>query len=253
MYPTHYKQSTPSTNILARDMAEADAVHGTGVIASYQTAGRGRLGKEWHSEKGKGLYCSIIVRPPLKIEDYPKITLTAGVAVSQALDFLTGSVAQLKWPNDIYYQGKKCGGILTESSALNVHLHKRYAIVGIGININNILADFPSELQENVTSLALVTGHEFEIPRVFERIRQQLLLQLDLFCERGFSHILNIWRQKDFLLGKRMRCVSTDKKIIEGIALGPDEDGLLHVEDRHGMIHQVLSGDVRLAAENEGS
>ncbi len=253
MYPTHYKQSTPSTNILARDMAEAGAVHGTAVIASYQTAGRGRLGKEWHSKEGKGLYCSIIVRPQLKIEEYPKITLTAGVAVSEALDSLTGSTSQLKWPNDIYYLEKKCGGILTESSALNIHLDKRYAIVGIGININNILEDFPSELQDNVISLALITGHDFEIPAVFERIREQLLLQLDLFCEKGFAHILNIWRQKDFLLGKKMRCVSTDKRIVEGIALGPDEEGLLHVEDRHGMIHQVLSGDVRLAGGDEQS
>ncbi len=253
MYPTHHIQSTPSTNILARDMAEAGAVHGTAVIASYQTAGRGRLGKEWHSKKGKGLYCSIIVRPPLKIKEYPKITLTAGVAVSHALDSMTGLISQLKWPNDIYYQGKKCGGILTESSALNIHLTKRYAIVGIGININNILEDFPGELQDNVTSLALMTGREFEITRVFERIREQLLVQLDLFCEKGFAHILNIWRQKDFLLGKKMRCVSTDKKVIEGTALGPDEDGVLHVEDRNGMIHQVLSGDVRLAAGSEGS
>jgi BirA family biotin operon repressor/biotin-[acetyl-CoA-carboxylase] ligase len=247
MYPTHHIESTFSTNILAREMADRGAVHGAAIIAADQTAGRGRLGKTWHSKAGKGLYCSIIVRPELAVEDYPKITLATGVAVAQALDRITGGASQLKWPNDIYFSGKKCGGILTESSALNTNLAKRYAIVGIGINVNNSLGEFPLELRDNVTSLCLVAGQPFEISEVFVAIRDQLLSELDLFCEKGFAHVLDRWRGKDFLLGKKMQCVSTDKMIVEGVAVGTDVEGLLHVKDAAGVIHQVLSGDVRLA------
>ncbi len=249
MYPTHNIKETTSTNIVAREMAEGGAVTGTAVIASYQTAGRGRLGKSWHSVAGKGLYCSIIVRPELEVIDYPKITLVAGLAVSIALDRLTSGVSQLKWPNDIYYSDKKCGGILTESSPMNCASGggSRYAVVGIGVNVNNCPQDFPVELRKDVTSLFHENDRIFNISEIFDSIRNELLLQLDIFSEQGFAPVLALWRQKDFLLGKKMKCVSMDKSVIEGIALGPDDEGLLYVKDQDGTVHQVLSGDVSLA------
>lgn len=119
MYPTYFFESVPSTNVIARKLAEDGAVHGTSVIAANQTERRGRLGKSWCSAAGKGLYCSIIVRPKLAVKDFPKITLAAGIGVAIAIDRLTGVFSRLKWPNDIFIDGKKCGGILTESSSLN--------------------------------------------------------------------------------------------------------------------------------------
>lgn len=249
MYPTLYFESIDSTNIKAKEIAENGAVSGAAVVAEYQTKGRGRLGKDWHSVQGKGLYCSIVVRPKnIALEDYPKITLVAGLSVALVLDRLTDRNTQLKWPNDIYLSGRKIAGILTESSALSESLQQRYAVIGIGINVNNVAADFPLELRELVTSLFVETGTCFVIKELFQAIRLELLHQLDIFSSSGFQLLLSQWREKDFLLGKEMECVNTQGKRIRGIAQGPDDQGQLHVRDASGRRHEVLSGDVRLAS-----
>ena len=248
MYSTFYFESIDSTNVKAKEIAENGGVSGTAVVAEYQTKGRGRLGKNWHSVQGKGLYCSIVVRPKnIALEDYPKITLVAGLSVALVLDRLTGRNTQLKWPNDIYLSGKKIAGILTESSALSGSFQQRYAVIGIGVNVNNVETDFPLELREIVTSLFVETGTCFVVKELFQAIRLELLQQLEIFSNCGFQPLLSQWRKKDFLLGKEMECVNTEGKRISGIAQGPDDQGQLHVRDTCGRIHEVLSGDVRLA------
>ncbi len=247
MYPTKYFKSIDSTNVKAKELAELGAISGSAVVAEYQTKGRGRLGKEWHSTQDKGLYCSIIVRPDVALADYPKITLVAGLSVALVLDRTIGKCSQLKWPNDIYFSGKKIAGILTESSPLTGSLQARYAVVGIGINVNQVLEDFPLELRGQVTSLFVETGSEFELEKLFQAVRLQLLHQLQKFSKDGFQALLGQWRKKDFLLGKEMECVSTEGHKIRGVALGANDEGQLHVRDSHGRIHEVLSGDVSLA------
>lgn len=247
MYPIHFYESIPSTNILAKKLADAGGLHGTAVIAANQTEGRGRLGKSWYSAPGQGLYCSIIVRPDVSIEDYPKITLVAGLAVALVLDSITGECSQLKWPNDIYFSGRKVAGILTESSSMMNSLDARYAVVGIGLNINQLLEDFPPDLRTLVTSLFVETRTEFVVEDLFQAIRLKLLSLLQILSDDGFQLLLTQWRKKDYLLGKEMECVSSDGKRIRGVSLGPDEGGQLQVRDSSGGIHDVLSGDVRLA------
>lgn len=247
MYPIHFFESIPSTNILAKKLAEDGALQGTAVIASNQTEGRGRLGKSWYSAAGKGLYCSIIVRPKLAIEDYPKITLAAGLGVAIAIDRIAGVFTQLKWPNDIFIGGKKCGGILTESSSLNEPVDRRYAVIGIGLNLGAAFGDFPLEIRDKVTSLFIETGKKYDVHCLFSAICAEVLRQLEAFCNDGFPSILVSWKDRDFLLGKKMQCVSSEGKIITGVSLGPDEEGQLHVKTHDGRIHKVLSGDIRLA------
>lgn len=247
MYPIHFFTSLPSTNIQAKKLAEEGAAHGTAVIAANQTEGRGRLGKSWYSAAGKGLYCSIIIRPKLAVEEYHKITLAAGLAVAVALDRLAGVHAQLKWPNDIFIEGKKCGGILTESSSLNQPTDRRYAVIGIGLNLGVATADFPADIRDKTTSLGIETGKNYPVEHVFSGIRDEVLRQLEGFYNDGFQPILTSWKERDFLLGKEMECVSDAGKIITGVSLGPDAAGQLHVKTADGRIHTVLSGDVRLA------
>lgn len=247
MYPVHRFQAIDSTNIKAKELADGGAVSGTGVIAGYQTKGRGRLGKQWHSVAGKGLFCSIIVRPDVPLEDYPKITLVAGLSVALVLDRLVTAATFLKWPNDIHIAGKKIAGILTESSPLTGNRGAGYAVIGVGINVNQDLEDFPLDLRGNVTSLFLETGRECGVDELFFDVRREILKQLQVFCADGFLPILAQWRKKDFLLGKEMECVNRQGKKIRGIAQGPDDDGQLHVLDGSGRMHEVLSGDVRLA------
>ncbi|MFH0781515.1 MAG: biotin--[acetyl-CoA-carboxylase] ligase, partial [Pseudomonadota bacterium] len=154
---------------------------------------------------------------------------------------------QLKWPNDIFLDGKKCGGILTESSTMPEKNDERFAVIGIGMNLGSSLKDFPEELQDKVTSLLIETGTCPDASQVFLAIRDELLQLLDHFCNFGFHPILEAWKCRDFLLGKDMECVGFDGKIIAGVSLGPDVEGQLHIRDVDGHIHTVLTGDIRLA------
>lgn len=251
MYPTHRHIQLDSTNVEAKRLAEEGAVQGTAVLAAHQTAGRGRLRKTWYTVPDKGLYCSIIVRPALVPEDYPKLTLTAGLAVATVLGRVSGKQVQLKWPNDVYFNGRKCAGILAESSSLATDPITRFGIIGIGINVNQALEDFPPELQGIVTTLSLEKGSSVVIEELFEDVRRELLLQIDRMETHGFRVILEDWKKHDYLCGKQMECVDIKGAIIRGLCMGPDEDGVLHVMDKSGKQHEVLSGDVRIADKSD--
>jgi BirA family biotin operon repressor/biotin-[acetyl-CoA-carboxylase] ligase len=251
---TFFLESTDSTNRIAKKHAESGAAHGTAVIAEKQTKGRGRLGKEWQSVPGKGLYCSIIVRPKVELDQLAQVTLVAGLAVAKVLEGSSGKICQLKWPNDIIFRGKKCGGILAETVGLigADDLEKSSVIIGIGLNVNSKPEDFPEFLRGDVTSLLLETAKKWSITELFDLIRKQLLLEVGLFEKGGFSTILEQWRARDFLLGKHLECVGHDGAVIKGVALGPDNKGRLHLRGEDGREHEVLSGDLRLAGLIQG-
>ncbi|WP_457577057.1 biotin--[acetyl-CoA-carboxylase] ligase [Desulfomarina sp.] len=246
---TRFYESIDSTNRMAKIEAERGVEHGTAVVAEKQTNGRGRLGKVWNSVPGKGLYCSIIVCPDVLPERYAQLTLVAGVAVAEVLENVLKKRCQLKWPNDIFFSGKKCGGILTESVEVKngVMKGKRAAIVGIGLNVNSVLMDFPENLRDMVTSLFLEGGRKHSIKELFEQVRKKLLKEIEVFESGGFGEILEKWRARDFLLGKSLECVGYDGSIVRGVALGPDEKGRMYLRGQDGRDIRVLSGDLRLA------
>lgn len=241
-------ETVDSTNRVARELAAAGKPHGYAVVAASQKAGRGRLGKSWQSPSGKGLYSTILLRPGLDIRDYSKITLTAGLAVSLVLAEICQLNGELKWPNDIYISGRKCGGILVETSSLQGEAEGHFALVGIGVNVNGDKGSFPPDLQESATSLFLESGKEYDILTVFEAIRFRLLQLISQLAGEGFNDILNQWRERDMLQGKWMRWLTPAGAVVYGESLGVDSSGMLSVRDRSGMIHEVLSGDVTLAA-----
>lgn len=251
MYPIHRYSCLDSTNVKAKQLADEGALHGTAIIADNQTSGRGRLGKSWHTVGGLGLYCSLIVRPQIEVTDYSKLTLVSGLAVAEALWKIAGVKPTLKWPNDVLFNSKKCAGILAESSALNLVAEERFAIIGIGVNVNHGNENFPSELHDTATSLALESdfkdGEKYAIEDVFSLVQDGVMREVSRFEKQGFRDILKDWRKYDHLLGKEMECVSTTGDVIKGISLGPDLEGILHVRDASSRIHEVLSGDVRLA------
>lgn len=239
--------TTDSTNRDAVLLAENGAEHGTAIIAHTQTEGRGRLGKSWSSPAGRGLYCSIIIRPRVAPENFPYLTFVAGLAVAESIRGTHKLEAGLKWPNDIYFNMRKCGGILTESSSLNGPAVSRYAVVGIGLNINTRIEDLPQELRSTATSLYIESGREVDIDTVFACIRSELLHRVAQFERQGFAPVLARWRQRDVLQGKRLVMVSVGGEIIEGISLGVDESGRLHLRDDQNRVHEILSGDIQLA------
>ena len=242
-------KSIDSTNKQALIIAGQGAENGTAIVAEEQTMGRGRLGRRWQSPAGNGLYCSIIVRPQLTVSDFPRLTFVAGLAVAQAINTLYDLEAGLKWPNDIYFHNRKCGGILTESSSLSGRHDAMYAVIGIGLNVNTERSDFPEEIESSATSLYLESGVKMNIDLLLKTIRSCLLDEIARFETEGFNQAISRWRKRDFMKGTRMAWVAVDGRKVEGISLGPDDDGLLHVLDDCGQVHEVLSGDIQLATQ----
>lgn len=240
-------ESTDSTNKVAYKLALEGAVHGSSVMAKMQTGGRGRLGKSWVSVSGKGLYYSLILRPNLDLVDLSKVTLLAGLIVSDVLEGLYGLPIGLKWPNDLYVGGKKLGGILVESSPLNCEENNRFVVVGIGINVNHSNLDFPEDIRSASTSLYLEKNEDFDNSSIITAVQEKIVLRIKEVEEKGFDEVLSDWKQKDVLFGKTVEMVNSKEEVVSGIALGIDAEGVLQVRDTDGVCHKIISGDVRLA------
>jgi BirA family biotin operon repressor/biotin-[acetyl-CoA-carboxylase] ligase len=243
-YQDIFLKTTESTNRVAKEMGAHGVVHGSGVVADSQTGGRGRLGRQWHSPPGCNLYCSYVVRPAIDLQDYPKLTMVAGVAAAQCVQDNAPFQIGLKWPNDLYIGTRKCGGILCESSLASA---PPFAVIGIGINCNLNTSDIPEELKGMATSLLIEGGCRIDTQQLFVDLREHLLDAVSDFEKQGFSQILTRWNHFDTFRGTHMTWVREDRKPIEGINLGPDLDGSLVVQDAEGKHHKVISGDVRLA------
>ena len=145
---------TDSTNRVALELGHAGEPEGTVIVAEEQTAGRGRAGHSWHSERAAGIYVTLLLRPKLAPVQAPVLTMMAGLSAHAAVEALTALAVDLKWPNDLMIRGKKAGGILTEMHADPGQV--RFVVVGIGLNVNQ--ERFPSELTNIATSLRQETG-----------------------------------------------------------------------------------------------
>ena len=248
-YPVHFFPSTGSTNDLALALCNTGAPHATLVVAESQSAGRGRLaGRTWHSPPGTGLYFSLILRPHLAPADFPKLTLAAGLALCKGLENHTPCRPGLKWPNDLFLHGKKCGGILTETQAV-AGAGQTAVVIGIGLNVNTPTEAFAGELHTKATSLSAATGDLYDRGLLITAILAELELAVARLEQGDFPAILAEWRQRDIHAGQQVSWVNTQGRIITGLALGPNEEGFLHIRDAENQIHCVISGDVSLAPE----
>ncbi|MEW6501171.1 MAG: biotin--[acetyl-CoA-carboxylase] ligase [Thermodesulfobacteriota bacterium] len=247
-HPVHFLAATDSTNTVAMTLAREGAPAGTLVVAESQRAGRGRLSRQWLSPAGFGLYVSFILRPQLDISDLPKITLASGVALCRAVVKATGIQVQLKWPNDLLLHGKKCGGILTETTGL-LGDGPVAVILGLGLNVNTPVSLLPAELQDKATSLSADTGREYPRGVLLEALVEEVEKVVQRLEGGGFAAILAEWREYDGLAGQRLSWVTPQQTVVTGTSLGPDQEGCLHIRDDQGTTHEVLSGDLALAGE----
>jgi BirA family biotin operon repressor/biotin-[acetyl-CoA-carboxylase] ligase len=247
----HHLPSVGSTNALALEAAQSGASHGSVWVADEQTAGRGRGGHGWHSTAGDGLYVSVLLRPQMALVDALWLSLSAGLAVQAAIASVTGLAADIRWPNDVLLGVRKCCGILVETSAMasqsNAPAMLRYAVVGVGINVNH--ERFPSELEDLATSLRRESGRSWP--------REQLLVDFLRALEREIN-----------LLEAELRAESTERGLLDrftaasswvrgkrvsvgegggytGVTDGLDSRGFLRVAGDDGVFHTVLSGGVR--------
>jgi len=245
-FPVRYLERTGSTNQVAIDMAKIGAPTDTVVAAESQTGGRGRLGRSWHSPAGSGLYFSMIMRPALPPEDLSKITLAAGLALCLAVEKVTDLALMLKWPNDLFLEGRKLGGILAET--VNIKGEPTVVVLGIGLNVNAGAAVFPADLQERATSLLIETGRVYRRSELLAAIVTELQGQVRRFERSGFKGILDDWRKRDLSLGRELAWLTLNGRVVRGVSLGPDDSGQLLIKDAEGKIHEVLSGDLSLGS-----
>jgi BirA family biotin operon repressor/biotin-[acetyl-CoA-carboxylase] ligase len=232
-----YYPSLTSTMEAARQEARQGAVEGTVIVADEQTAGRGRLKRAWVSPGGN-IALSIILYPSLAY--LPSLIMLASLAVVRSIDAVTGLKSQVKWPNDVLINGRKVCGILIESDVQGNTVN--YITMGIGVNINLRLADFPEilpiatslsdELGRGVLRLSVIRCLLVEIERLY----------LDLSA--GGS-VYEEWRDSLVTLGKRVRA-TTGETIYEGVAESVDRDGSLWLRGLDGSLTRIVAGDVTL-------
>ena len=242
---------TESTNSAALEIGEKGATPGTVVVADSQTGGRGRLKRSWLSPPDMGLYFSLLLRPDLAVESLPKITLAAGLAICKAVEFEYGVFPQIKWPNDLLLEGRKFGGILTETGDLQnlSNRQKPLVVVGVGLNLYLPESGFPPELMGRATSLSLHTDKKISADILLEACVNAIEEVVQSLEKGYFSKILSAWKQRDAAQGKILTWVTPHGKKLAGVSLGPDADGILHIRDQKGTIHEVLSGDVNLVGK----
>ena len=234
---------TDSTQRVARELARAGAAEGTVVIAEAQTAGRGRLGRTWHSPRGVNLYCSIVLRPALLPAAVPQVALVAGVAVAAALAETPGVAPRIKWPNDVLIDGRKVAGVLTEMEAEVERVH--HVILGIGVNLNASRSAFPPELRERVTSVLLATGRRVDRAAFTARLLAALEARYGRFLEGGFGVVRSECESYSCLTGTEVRVASPEGEVAGRVA-GLDADGALRLTRPDGTSTRIVAGEVTL-------
>ena len=238
-----YYESCDSTQIIAHDEALNGAEDGTVIISEEQTRGKGRMSRPWSSTAAKGVWMSIIVRPILAPQQAPQITLVAAVAVTRAIEEVTGLSPDIKWPNDILVNDKKVTGILTELQSDPDRVNA--IIIGIGINVNQVEADFPEELKTIATSLNIELGTPINRAKLVAKTLEYLEVYTELYVIHGFSPIKLLWEGYSNTAGKRIRAVMINETI-EGTAIGISKDGMLELKLDDGSIRSIYSADIEV-------
>ncbi len=221
----------------AAQLAREGCASGSVIGADEQTAGIGRHGHSWHSEKEAGLYVSIILRLALQPKDLPVIMLMLGLAAQKAISETSGLAADLRWPNDVLIGEKKCAGILAQFEGGAV-------IAGIGVNVAH--ARFPAAIAPLATSLR-IEGAEVKREDLLEALLRSIDEHANVLVNNGGDAILRMFaRVSSYARGRRVR-VEQNGAAIEGITCGLDRSGFLVVREDNGKETTILAGGVRPA------
>jgi BirA family transcriptional regulator, biotin operon repressor / biotin---[acetyl-CoA-carboxylase] ligase len=230
--------SVDSTMRIAAQMAREGCAGGSVVGADEQTAGIGRHGHSWHSEPDAGLYVSIVLRVPVEAAGLPVVMLALGLAAQEAIAKSTGLAADLRWPNDVLLDSKKCAGILAQIEGDAV-------VTGIGINVNHTA--FPAEIAELATSLRIAGGAPVSREELLVALLEAVDRCLNVLEQEGPEAILRLFsRSSSYAEGRRVR-VEQDGSVIEGVTCGLDRAGFLRVRRDDGKEAKILAGGVRPA------
>jgi len=221
-------EKVPSTMDVAEELAEKGEPEWTVVVAEEQTMGRGRHGRRWESPRG-GLWLSVILRPPLHV--LPILSITAALALCDALSLLYDIDARLKWPNDVLISGYKVAGILVKG------VSGAYSIVGVGVNVNN---DPPRGIK--ATSLKAVVGRELDLDELLKTYLEAFKHRYEQAIDNP-EKLLKDYKEKLDTIGKRVRALLVTGDVIKGIAVDVTEAGALVIYT-DGKLVEVIAGEV---------
>lgn len=231
--------TTHSTNDLGLEYGGANLPTPCAIFAEEQTAGRGRLGRQWFSEKNANLCFSAVLRPELSVGLWHHISAVTALAVTRAIEVVTGLSAGLKWPNDIFFREKKLGGILVESVIQT--RSPSFVVIGVGLNVNQTV--FPEQIMHRATSLQ----NELGAPANRAALAVALLEYLDEYitnARQNLPELLDQYRSKSLILGKNISALEPDGTEISGIAEQIDGNGHLAVRTSDGCVRRLSAGEV---------
>ena len=231
-----------STNTTLKALAAEGAEAGLALVAEEQVMGRGRMGRSFYSPPGSGLYLSLLLRPEMPAADATRLTACAAVAVAEAIETLSGKEAGIKWVNDIFVDGRKVCGILTEASVDCESGMMHYVIIGIGVNTHVPAGDFPEELQ-GIAGAAF--GAE-PVPELRCRLAAEILDRLmDYTPDPAAPEVFEGYRSRSLVLGRKINILALGREPEPATALGLDENYSLRV--------RLPDGSERLLNSGEGS
>ncbi|MDP4088403.1 MAG: biotin--[acetyl-CoA-carboxylase] ligase [Bacillota bacterium] len=237
-------ESLDSTNTRAKEIGSGSFAEGTVIVSEEQLSGRGRLGRSWSSPKGAGIWMSLLLKPETPPTEAYKVTIIAAAAVHKALSE-EGVASLIKWPNDIVLNGRKICGILTEMSAEFSRIN--YLVMGIGINVNTTLEEFPEEIKNKASSLRAQTGRSFNRKSVMSRILNNLEIFYDLFLQQGtIEPCIKICRENSAVIGRQVLLIEGSKSNPVEV-LDINDKGHLLIKDGSS-IREILSGEISLRA-----
>ena len=229
-----------STNAEAKRLWQSGHDRPALIVAREQTKGRGRRGRQWSSPMDQGIFMSMLLMPDIEPAQASMLTLVAGLAVSEAIEVMTGLQVSIKWPNDLVADSRKLSGILTEMSAEVDFVH--HVIVGIGINVNQ--ESFPDELETMATSLRLMTGKEINRAELIGKISELFEQRYSDFLEAGdLTRMIDAYNKRCINVGKDLKVLTRQDEIIcKGVAV--QKDGTLQVALEDGTLNNIHSGEV---------
>jgi BirA family biotin operon repressor/biotin-[acetyl-CoA-carboxylase] ligase len=240
-----YYDTIDSTNAVAKTLAINGAPDGTVVLAEQQSQGRGRMGRNWLSEGYVNILLSVLIRPRVPAEDAFSLTMAFALAAAYGAESVCNQRVMIKWPNDIYFSGKKLGGILTEVSVSGGSVD--YMILGLGLNVNWKPADDVPVLYETTS---LLEGSGAWVDR--EELLIEILKRFDSYYQQGLladiDGIYEAWNRRSMLFDRIVE-IETGDTMIKGRAIRIDRKGALIVLDDSGMEQRILNGDVSVISQ----
>lgn len=240
LHTLQYFKHIDSTNREAMRQLEGEVQSGTVIIADQQSAGRGRLGRVWHTVED-ALTMSIIFRPDLPPEKTPQLSLVTAVALQQTLANYCADI-RIKWPNDLLIHGAKVSGILTEMRTQQKHVDG--VVIGLGVNLKQPKNGWPSDIQQHVTDLQSHCMQPISRTTCAMQILASLDRWYDIYLQQGFAAIRHRWWQYHIASQQKVH-VFNGNRYIEGVAIALDDDGALLL-DVQGDIQRIMAGEVFL-------